>query len=125
MSKRILVVEDQEGLRELMCDFLGSRGYRVLAASDGAAALDIAARYDGEIHLVLTDVIMPKLGGRELGERLAVFRPHAHVLYMSGYAEHATNQRTSFAGGATLLQKPFALEVLAQRVRELLDLQPR
>jgi two-component system cell cycle sensor histidine kinase/response regulator CckA len=124
-SETILVAEDQEGLRELICDYLGSRGYQVLSAADGTAALDLAARHNGEIHLVLTDVIMPRLGGRELGERLSALRPHARILYMSGYAEYTGSQKSPFRSDAVLLQKPFALETLARKIRELIDLQPR
>jgi CheY-like chemotaxis protein len=115
----VLLVEDEEHLRALLSGVLRTAGYRVLEAENGVAALETAAEWAGEIHLLLTDVVMPEMGGQELAERITALRPEVVVLYMSGY----TAEPELVAAGRTdrFLQKPFTPAALAARVRELLD----
>jgi two-component system, cell cycle sensor histidine kinase and response regulator CckA len=118
-TETILLVEDEESVRQLVRDTLESRGYKVLEAENGECGLDAAAKHAGKIDLVITDVIMPGLGGREMAERLAKTRPETKVLYLSGYTEDAiisdgTMESTAF------LQKPFTLQNLSKKVREVL-----
>jgi PAS domain S-box-containing protein len=120
-SETILLAEDEEAVRDLARVFLTKVGYVVLEARNGAEALKIAADHPGPIHLLLTDVIMPKMGGPELADRLAPTRPGIKVLYMSGYAEYAAVEHEIIHSGSAALQKPFALEALARKVREVLD----
>jgi YesN/AraC family two-component response regulator len=93
----------------------------VLEAPSAEAALDIAARYSGAIHLLLTDVIMPGLSGRELATRLADVRPEARVIFMSGYTDDAVTRHGVLEPGLAYLQKPFTPDALGQKVREVLD----
>jgi PAS domain S-box-containing protein len=117
-TETILFAEDQEGIRNLARPFLEDIGYKVLEAGDGEAALQIAEQYKDEIHLLLTDVVMPKMGGHALAKRLLVLRPEVRVLYISGYAEFAAAD--SYEGGFRL-QKPFTMDTLARKVREVLN----
>jgi len=98
--------------------FLEDLGYKVLEAGDGEAALQIAKQYKDEIHVLLTDVVMPKMGGHALAKRLLVLRPDVRVLYISGYAEYTATD--SYEGGFRL-QKPFTMDTLARKVREVLN----
>jgi signal transduction histidine kinase/CheY-like chemotaxis protein len=118
-SETILVVEDEAAVRELGCEFLRSAGYKVLEASDGQEALEIAARVSGEIHVLLTDLVMPRMGGRELAAALKQTRPGTRVLFVSGYAEYVPEGTAQAASDHTLL-KPFSLETLTGKVREVL-----
>jgi two-component system, cell cycle sensor histidine kinase and response regulator CckA len=122
-NETILLVEDQEGIRELVCEFLQGKGYTVLVAADGYQALQIADECRGAIHLLLTDVVMPNLGGRELALRLAPARPQMKVMFMSGYPDHSTwsHGLVDDFQSAAVLQKPFLLDTLAGKVRGLLD----
>jgi CheY-like chemotaxis protein len=120
-SETILLVEDEEILRALVHELLESSGYRVLVAADPAAALQAAEQYPDQIHLLLTDVVMPGMNGRELAQRLKERRPDVRVLYMSGYTEDAIAHRGVLEQGAFLISKPFSQEVLARRLREALD----
>jgi PAS domain S-box-containing protein len=117
----ILVVEDEANLRRLTRQFLENRGYTVLDAADGAAAVQICVAHQGTIHLLLTDVIMPGMNGRELAKRVAEIRPNTKVLYMSGYTENAIGHNGTLDAGIKLLQKPFTLQALQAKVREVLD----
>ena len=117
----ILVVEDEANLRRLTRQFLENRGYSVLDAADGAAAVQICVAHQGTIHLLLTDVIMPGMNGRELAKRVAEIRPNTKVLYMSGYTENAIGHNGTLDAGIKLLQKPFTLQALQAKVREVLD----
>jgi CheY-like chemotaxis protein len=101
---------------------LEKRGYRVLCASDGAEALAAAAQAGVHIDLVVTDLVMPKLGGKELSSRLRERNPGTKVLYTSGYAESAIARQGVLIEGVHFLEKPYTLAALARRVRELLDL---
>ncbi|OLB12251.1 MAG: hypothetical protein AUH07_08265 [Gemmatimonadetes bacterium 13_2_20CM_70_9] len=120
-SETILVVEDEEAVRSLSRRALEASGYTVLAAADGPDAVRLLERYGGPIHLVLTDVIMPGMNGRELAERLVQRRPGLRVLYMSGYPGDAIVHRGALEPGTAFLQKPFMPEDLARKVREVLD----
>ena len=117
----ILVVEDELNLRRLTRQFLDNQGYTVLEAADGAAAVQICVAHQGTIHLLLTDVIMPGMNGRELAQRVSEIRPNMKVLYMSGYTENAIGQNGTLDAGIKLLQKPFTLHALKATVREVLD----
>src|SRR6266571_2591092 len=120
-SETILVVEDEEAVRSLSRRALEASGYTVLAAADGPDAVRRLERYGGPIHLVLTDVIMPGMNGRELAQRLVQRRPGLRVLYMSGYPGDAIVHRGALEPGTAFLQKPFMPEDLARKVREVLD----
>jgi GAF domain-containing protein/CheY-like chemotaxis protein len=117
----ILLVEDEEAVRDLARDLLQARGYTVLEARDGAEALRVAEQHPGPIHLTLTDVVMPEMTGRQLAERLAVLRPAVKILYMSGYTDNAVVHHGVLDPGTEFLQKPFTAAVLARKVREVLD----
>jgi len=120
-TETILLVEDQDGIRELVCEFLQKNGYTVLHAADGNEALQIADSHKHPIHLLLTDVVMPNVGGRELAQRLTQPRPEMKVLFMSGYPDHATLSGELVDDSAAVLQKPFALDTLARKIRSLFD----
>jgi PAS domain S-box-containing protein len=117
----ILLVEDEENLRRLARQYLENQGYRVIDAPDGATAIQISQAHKGPIHLMLTDVIMPGMNGRELADRVAPTRPDMRVLYMSGYTENHIGHNGTLDEGITLLQKPFTLPALKAKVREMLD----
>ena len=120
-TETILLAEDEPGVRALAIRILEGRGYRVLAADCGQAALDLAGSHEGDIDLVVTDVVMPGMGGRELHESLVTLRPGVPVLYLSGYSELATVHHGGLEPGITLLQKPFSPAALLRKVREVLD----
>jgi PAS domain S-box-containing protein len=117
-SETILLVEDENEVRALLYQILCSKGYRVLQAPLGSEALALAARFEEPIHLLLTDVIMPRMKGPELASRLLAERPQTRVIYMSGYNEE---QIATGDDGPVCLQKPFSAAVLAQAVRSVLD----
>ena len=120
-DETILLVEDEPNLRRLARQALESQGYSVLDAPDGASAIQVSNSHQGPIHLLLTDVIMPGMNGRELALRISSLRPEARVLYMSGYTENAIGHNGTLDEGITLLQKPFTLPALKAKVREVLD----
>src|SRR5580700_11279538 len=123
-QETILLVEDEVNLRRLARQYLERQGYKILEAEDGAAALQIVDGYEGAIDLLLTDVIMPGMNGRELAAQVVKLLPNIRVLYMSGYAENAVGHDGTIDAGINLLQKPFSLPALKDRVRELLDSEP-
>jgi PAS domain S-box-containing protein len=123
-QETILLVEDEANLRRLARQYLETQGYKILEAEDGAAALQIVDGYKGSIDLLLTDVIMPGMNGRELATQASNHLPNVRVLYMSGYAENAIGQDGTLDAGINLLQKPFSLPALRDRVREVLDSEP-
>jgi two-component system, cell cycle sensor histidine kinase and response regulator CckA len=119
-TETILIVEDEELVRSLASRGLRERGYTVIEARHGAEALR-QLEFRSEVDLVVSDVVMPEMGGRELGQRLARTRPSLPVLYMSGYTGEDVTQRGLLEPGAPFQQKPFAPEELARKVREMLD----
>jgi PAS domain S-box-containing protein len=120
-SETILLVEDVAPLRDVTRELLERIGYTVLEAADGKLAIEIADRYDGTIGLLLTDVMLPKIGGPALAKSLLRRRSGMKVLYMSGYANGAIVDSGALKPGTAFLQKPFAATELAKKVRELLD----
>lgn len=120
-TETILLVEDDETVRKCVNEVLGRDGYRLLEAPNGVAALSICAQYEEPIHLLLTDVVMPEMSGRELAGRLASQRPDTKVLYMSGYTDDVIVHHGVLDEGMAFIQKPFAADVLARKVREVLD----
>ncbi len=123
-TETILLVEDEANLRYLARQFLEKQGYKVIEAADGAVAMQIAVAHEGIIHLLLTDVIMPGMNGRELAQRISEIRPNVKVLYMSGYTENVVGHNGMLDAGVRLLQKPFNLRDLRIIVREVLDASP-
>lgn len=117
----ICFVEDEESVRHMIRQVLETQGYNVIAAAGGAEALNLAASYQGEIHLLLTDVVMPGMNGRELAERFRHHWPLVHVLYMSGYTGDAVLRYGIETAADAFLQKPFTPLSLARKVRETLD----
>lgn len=120
-SETVLVVEDQAEVRRLTTRVLEARGYTVLAAQSGGEAFQLAGNYVKRIDLLLTDVVMPGVNGRELAVRLAAQRRDIKVLFVSGYTGEAIRQHGLLEMGAAFLQKPFTPDVLARKVREVLD----
>jgi two-component system, cell cycle sensor histidine kinase and response regulator CckA len=123
-NETILLVEDEATLRGLVKQYLQNQGYTVLEATDGSSAIRISADYRNPIHLLLTDVIMPGMNGREVASRITAGRPEVKVLYVSGYTENAIGHNGLLEEGVTLLQKPFTLPTLKTKVREMLDQLP-
>jgi len=119
----VLLVEDEDAVRALAREVLRRHGYVVLEARHGIDALRVAERHPDEIHLMVTDVVMPHMGGRDLVERLQAVRPKMKVLFMSGYTDHAMMHR-DLTPGSAFLQKPFTPEAFARKVRSVLDHQP-
>jgi two-component system cell cycle sensor histidine kinase/response regulator CckA len=124
-EETILVVEDDEDLRSVICQTLRSFGYTVLEARHGHEAILVCGRHQGPIHLVLTDVVMPGMSGGELIERLSPFGRKMKVLFMSGYTEDTAVLQSLLAVGVPFLEKPFKMITLAQKVREVLNLPQR
>jgi two-component system cell cycle sensor histidine kinase/response regulator CckA len=120
-KETILLVEDEEALRESIRHFLSGLGYTVLTASSGAQALAIARRLSQPIALMITDVIMPKMSGRELSQEVATIRPELKIIFMSGYSDDAELRQGGRAQGTAFLQKPFSLSALARKLREMLS----
>ena len=123
-QETILLVEDESDVRELARDVLSMAGYRVVEAATGGDAERLCREHAGPIHLLLTDVIMPKMGGRELAARLAGSRPGMRVLYMSGYTDDAISRHGVLGPGISFLPKPFTPADLARKVRKVLDASP-
>ena len=116
----VLLVEDEESVRELVRVTLSSRGYKVLEAENGECGLRIAEETKERIDILVTDVMMPGIGGRELAKKLLSLRPSISVLYLSGYTEDAVVTQGALGPGTAFLQKPFTLQNLAKKVREVL-----
>jgi PAS domain S-box-containing protein len=119
-SETILLVEDEESVRQLVRETLQAKGYRVLEAENGQSGLTAAAAHNGTIDLVITDVVMPGMSGRELAEKLIETRPQTKVLYLSGYTEDTIVSEGTIESGKAFLQKPFTLQNLSRKVREVL-----
>lgn len=122
-TETVLLVEDEESVRSLIRKILEQRGYVVLEARSGQEALDLCATYEGPIDLLLTDVVMPEMSGRELAERLLPTRAETRVLFMSGYTEDAVVRHGIENTRINFLEKPFSPAALARKVREVLDMQ--
>ena len=119
-SETILLVEDEEQVRSIACEILESIGYQVITAVNGEQAFEIAKGFSGEIHLAITDVVMPQMSGRELIERLAPLRPEMKVLYMSGYTDDAIVRHGLLDERLEFIQKPFTADALARKIRSVL-----
>jgi two-component system, cell cycle sensor histidine kinase and response regulator CckA len=119
-SEVVLLVEDEAGVRELAREYLEMSGYTVIVAADGHTAIELAALHNGVIHLLMTDMVMPGIGGRELAERVQAVRPDIKILYMSGYTDQAVVHQGILGTDAPLLQKPFTLATLTTKLREIL-----
>lgn len=124
-TETVLLVENAEPLRALAKEFLKGSGYAVLEAENGREAVRIAKAFGGPIHLLLTDVIMPEMGGKELAEQLKSLRPTTKVLYMSGYSDDAIAQSGIRVMEMVFLEKPFTRDILLRKVRRILDEAPR
>jgi two-component system cell cycle sensor histidine kinase/response regulator CckA len=120
-SETILLVEDDPLVRDLTQEILVARGYRVLAPKKPLEALALSEAYAGQIDLLLTDVVMPGLSGRELAAEVVEGRPQLRVLFMSGYADTAVVHNGFLGEGVFFLQKPFTPSLLAKKIREIFD----
>nr|HEX4318478.1 GAF domain-containing protein [Kofleriaceae bacterium] len=120
-SETILLVEDEEAVRTMVKTVLQRRGYCVITAGDGESAIDASEEYSGPIHLLLTDVVMPRMHGPDLARELALSRPEMRVLFVSGYTDDSVLRHGIEEGGVHFLQKPITAGVLTTRIRELLD----
>ena len=118
-SETVLLVEDEEGVRQLTREYLETNGYTVIECADGHEALDLAGSHNGTIHLLMTDVVMPGINGRELADRVSRIRPEIKVLYMSGYTDQAVVHHGMLESGSVLLQKPFTMTTLAAKLSEM------
>jgi DNA-binding response OmpR family regulator len=123
-GETILLVEDEEIVREPAARFLRRAGYKVLVAGEAATAIDLAAAHTGTIDLLLTDVVMPGMTGKELAEKLLISASIDRVLYTSGYTQDVISRGEGVDTGVTLLAKPFTADQLLAGVRDLLDEQP-
>ena len=120
-GETILLVEDEHAVRSFACEVLSRRGYRVLDAANGAQALSIARAHKGEIAALVTDVLMPELGGVALARHLGDQRPDMKVLYVSGYPDGTAGYGAQLPEGAILLHKPYGPSALASTLRSVLD----
>ncbi|MBZ5577624.1 MAG: PAS domain S-box protein [Acidobacteriia bacterium] len=119
-GETVLVVEDEQAVRELTVKMMEQLGYVVLAAASGAAALEIAQAYAGKIALLVTDVVMPHMSGRQVADQLLAARQDLKVLYLSGYTENTVIHHGVLDNGVDFLPKPFSREALGRKVREIL-----
>ena len=120
-TETVLVVEDDPGVRAIILRTLREQGYTVLEARHGLEALHLGTQPLAKIHLLLTDVVMPQVSGREVAENLTRIHPELRVLYMSGYTDDAVVRHGILTEGTVFLQKPFTPSTLAHKVREVLD----
>jgi CheY-like chemotaxis protein len=120
-TETIIVVEDEDAVRILAKRILRAAGYTVLTAASGGEALVACESYTGDIHLVLTDVVMPLMGGQVLVQRLAKVRPKMKILYMSGYTDDTIVHHGVLDPGTHFIGKPFSAANLTTKVREVLD----
>ncbi|HEV7587726.1 MAG TPA: response regulator, partial [Longimicrobium sp.] len=120
-TETVLLVEDEEAVRRLCSRVLRSRGYTVLEACDGEEAERLATEHPGRVDIVVTDLVMPRMSGRQLADVLARALPRLRVLFMSGYTDEALLRLGVHEASVDFLQKPFAPDELARKVREVLD----
>ena len=120
-SGTVLVVDDQEEFRAAVCDTLKEYGFDPIEARDGLEALDLAARHEGAIELLLTDVVMPRMSGPELAQRLRAARPEMRTLFMSGYPDERMSRHGLDVTSVSFIEKPFTPDALARKMRETLD----
>ena len=123
MPKTILLVEDEVALRRLICLCIEKCGYKVLAAKDGAEAIEVFCQHQDQIALVVSDIMMPHVDGFELKQRVATLRPAVKFLFMSGHSEQTIEQRETLAQGCAFLEKPFLPDELTSKIRELLRIE--
>ena len=123
-DETILLVEDEDMVRNLAKDILEDYGYSVLIAANGGEGLRVCREFDGDIHLIITDVVMPQMSGPEMAESVQVLRPETSVLYMSGFTDDAVVRHGVLTDDMCFIQKPFSAESLAFKVREILDNNP-
>ena len=121
-KETILVVDDGEAVRKMVCSMLDQHGYKVLEAADGVDALEIVKQSPSAVHLVLTDIIMPQMDGAELARRLSAVKPDLRVMFMSGYTETRAPVVKLQLRPAIFLAKPFTAGTLLDRVRAVLDM---
>ncbi|MGA8141354.1 MAG: response regulator [Desulfobaccales bacterium] len=114
------MVEDEDMLRDLICETLGMHKYKVLEARDGSEALRVGDQHKKPLDLLLSDVVLPKMGGRELAERLARSHPEMEVIFMSGYTENGIVHDGVLDTGINFIHKPFTVKELIGKVREVL-----
>jgi len=122
--ENLLVVEDDAGLRSLLVEFLKGLGYSVLDAENGEVALRIAANGSGRVHVLITDIVMPGMNGRELANRLNSLFPNVRILYTSGYSPDSSLHSRALDQGEAFLQKPFGLLDLGRKIREVIAARP-
>jgi two-component system, cell cycle sensor histidine kinase and response regulator CckA len=120
-TETILLVEDEDAVRSLVRVALQQAGYTVLEANRGIEAIRLAQEHQGPVHLLITDVVMPEMGGRQLVEQLAPLKPDLNVLYLSGYTDDAVVRHGVLQADVAFLQKPFTMAALTNKVRQLLD----
>jgi len=120
-TETVLLAEDEELVRKFVRSILEKSGYTVLEGHHGSEALRVALQHPGPIHLLLTDMVMPLMDGKLLAERMIALRPGIGVLYMSGYSENAVVHHGVLESGTAFIEKPFTVETLARKVREVLD----
>ena len=120
-SETILVVEDDAGVRGAVISILKSRGYKILEAHGGKAAIELLSKQKDPIPLMLTDVIMPEMSGKELAEKVRLIRPEIKILFLSGYTENVIAHHGVLEPGINFLAKPFTIQSLTQKVREVLN----
>lgn len=120
-TETILLVDDEEPVQYVLREILERRGYRVLGACDGPAALTLSSDFQGPIHLLLTDIVMPRMNGLEVAKYLAADRPSIKILYMSGYPETVVSEQERLSPGRYFLRKPFLAPTLARKIRQVLN----
>ena len=120
-GETVLIVEDQEALREVTARIFARSGYHVITAANGAEALTLAAQHDGNIHLLLTDVVMPNMLGKEVAEKIRRARPDIEVLFMSGYAQPILASQGRLDCGVNLIEKPFSAAAIIEKAGRILN----
>ncbi len=123
-TETILLVDDEEDLRNATAEYLIGCGYKVMKARDGKEAIEVSDGFRGEINLLISDIVMPNISGRSLVDHVRKTRPDTSVLLISGYADDAVIRHGIYHDRAGFLQKPFTFQLLGSRIRALLDTQP-